>query len=284
VEIAVRGAEISLQGPFGAVNIGALLGMSRRRLPSASRFPLQTTQVARFFVRTYCEFDGELAKQAAGRSAYCNSRDARRGKTFAADATRLLGHTLHPASLKPRRVYLATAPTAVTRTRSGLVRATIFGRPTLQAARQMIRLYQRFAGELRKHKESASGALFTAAEARSAMKFIIEVVDFLGYTIDDAALHPIRTRPRVTPLAHGAMRGQVVQELKHNGDWVTTASLAATIAQRNGWKLTPPRERHFRQKLREALNALHGAGRIMRRFDPPLPIPTPAQQWRFRQR
>lgn len=251
-------------------------------MPSASRFPLQTTQVARFFVRTYCEFGGEVAKQAAGRPAYCTSRDARRAMVFAADVTRLLGHDLSPASLKPRRVHLAAEP-VLTPTRSGLPRASLFGRPTLQAARQMIRIYQRFAGELRKHKEAATGTLYTAAEARAAMKFIVEVVDFLGYTFADAALYPIRTRPRVTPLAHGETRGQAVQELKRNGGWMTTAALATTIANRNGWKLTSAREQHFRQKLREALNALHGAGRIMRRFDPPLPIPTPAQQWRFPQ-
>ena len=77
------------------------------------------------------------------------------------------------------------------RTGSGIPRATLFGRPTLRAAQQMIRLYQRFAGELRKNKEGASGTLCTALEAKRAMAFIVEVVDFLGYSVDDEALHPI---------------------------------------------------------------------------------------------
>ena len=80
------------------------------------------------------------------------------------------------------------------------------------------------------------------------------------------------------------MRGQVMDELKWRRDWTTIADLLATISMKNGFELTPPRERHFRQKLREALNALHAAGRVMRRYDPPLPVPTPVQQWRFRGR
>lgn len=258
--------------------------MSRRKLPATTPFPLETIQVARFFVRTYCEFGGEIAKHAAGQPTFCDLRDARRAKEFAADVVRLLGHTLDPSLLTVRKVCFATAPASVPRTRSGLPRATTFGRPTLQAARQMIRLYQRFAGELRKNKEGASGTLCTAREAKRAMAFIIEVVDFLGYSIDDDALHPIRTRPRVTPLAHGEMRGQVMDELKRRRDWTTTADLLAAISVKNRFELTPPRKRHFRQKLREALNALHAAGRVMRRYDPPLPVPTPVQQWRFRGR
>lgn len=258
--------------------------MSRRKLPTASRFPLETTQVARFFVRTYCAFEGEIAKHAAGEPAYCSPRDARRGQALAADVVRLIGHTLDPGRLKSRKVDLEAAPSTMPRTRTGIPRAELFGRPTLQAARQMIRLYQRFAGEQRKHREGAPGALCTALEAKRAMKFIEEVVDFLGYEIDDESLYPIRTRPRVTPLAHGQMRAQTVLELKRAGDWMTTVEVLAAISARNGFELTPARERHFRQKLREALNALHAAGRVMRRFEPPLPVPTPVQQWRFRGR
>ena len=80
------------------------------------------------------------------------------------------------------------------------------------------------------------------------------------------------------------MRTQAVPELKSAGDWMTTVEVLAAIAARNGFELTPARERHFRQKLREALNALHAAGRVMRRFEPPLPVPTPVQQWRFQGR
>ena len=85
--------------------------MSRRKLPTTTPFPLETTQIARFFVRTYCEFGGEIAKHAVGRATYCNLRDARRAKEFAADAVRLLGHTLDPSRLKARMVPLATGPT-----------------------------------------------------------------------------------------------------------------------------------------------------------------------------
>lgn len=258
--------------------------MSRRKLPTASRFPLETTQVARFFVRAYCAFEGEIAKHAAGESTYCSPRDARRCQALAADAVRPLGHKLDPGRLKPRKIHLAAAPSTLPRTRTGLPRAELFGRPTVQAARQMIRLYRRFAGERRKHREGAPGALCTALEAKRAMKFVVEVVDFLGYEIDDESLYPIRTRPRVTPLAHGQMRAQTVLELKRVGDWMTAVEVLAAISARNGFELTPARARHFRQKLREALNALHAAGRVMRRFEPPLPIPTPVQQWRFRGR
>ncbi len=256
--------------------------MSRRKVPTANRFPLETAQVARFFVRTYCAFEGELAKHAAGQATYCSPRDARRGQALTADVVQLLGHTLDPVRLKARKVFLGAAAAPVPRTRTGVPRAEMFGRPTLQAARQMIRLYQRFAGERRKHREGAPGALCTALEAKRAMKFIEEVVDFLGYEIDDESLRPIRTRPRVTPLAHGQMRAQTVLELKRAGGWMTTVEVLTAISARNGFELTPARERHFRQKLREALNALHAAGRIMRRFEPPLPVPTPVQQWRFR--
>lgn len=73
--------------------------MSRRKLNPTTKFPLETTQVARFLVCTYCEFGGEIAKHAAGQETYCDLRDARRAKEFAADVVRLLGHTLDPSRL-----------------------------------------------------------------------------------------------------------------------------------------------------------------------------------------
>jgi hypothetical protein len=119
------------------------------------------------------------------------------------------------------------------------------------------------------------------AEARRAMRFPEQAVDFLGHSIDRNALRPRRTRPRVTPLKHGDLRASATAALLDAGGWLTTAEIASRIYAARGLTLDAAGARHFRQKLREALGALDTRGFVERRHRVPLPLPTPAQEWRL---
>jgi hypothetical protein len=250
-------------------------------LPSATLLATRTTQVARLFIRAYLCFSGEIAKHAAGEPTLCSPREARSAMYLIEDIVDFLGHELDRSRLRPRRRSVGVVPERIPRVATRRhPKVTAFGFRTDASAKQLVRLYQRFAGEVAKHMDGER-ALCEFGEAKRAMRFLEEAVEFLGHSIDRGAIRPRRTRPKVTPLGYGELRGLALAELQTHADWLTVNQVAERVWAARALRLDDAQKKHFRQKLREALNALLGQAYVERRLTPPLPKPFPAQEWRI---
>lgn len=126
---------------------------------------------------------------------------------------------------------------------------------TTRLAQDLIRLYQRFAGELEKHR-SGETPLVSAEEAMAGMEHIRALLKALGIKFDSRRIKPRKTRIQIGPLDHGGMKRGILKALKLRGDWMTYTEIVDALTRSHRLHLTAPQRRHFLQKIREAAHAL----------------------------
>lgn len=151
---------------------------------------------------------------------------------------------------------------------------------TTRLAQDLIRLYQRFAGELDKH-HSGEMPLVSSEEATAGMAHIRALLKMLGINFDSRRLKPRRTRIQVGPLDYGGMKRGMLRTLKRRGDWMTYTEIVDTLILEHQLSLSVPQRRHFQQKIREAAHALKKAGLIEPRLDLGPGRDPQEQQWRL---
>ena len=137
---------------------------------------------------------------------------------------------------------------------------------TTQLARGLIRLYQRFSGELEKHR-AGEAPLLSAEEAAAGMGHIRALLPILGVNFDSRQIRPRRTRIQIGPLDYGGMKRGILKTLKDRGEWMTYTEIVDTLVREQRLILTESNRRHFQQKVREAAHALKKAGLIEPQLD-----------------
>jgi hypothetical protein len=138
--------------------------------------------------------------------------------------------------------------------------------PTTQTARGLLRIYGRLKGELAKAR-SGEDVFMEPDEARAYMAHIKGLMPLLGVDFDPKAIRTVRSREQVGPLSHGGMRGGTLAVLKRNGGWMTYREIMQAHLTRSGAKLNKEEERHFLQKIREALFFLTKDGAVERELN-----------------
>lgn len=149
-----------------------------------------------------------------------------------------------------------------------------------QLAQGLIRLYQRFAGELEKHR-TGEAPLVSAKDAAAGMEHVRALLKVLGTDFDSRRIKPRRTRIQVGPLDYGGMKRGMLRALKIRGDWMTYAEIVDTLVLEHRLNLSVDHRRHFLQKIREAAHALKKAGLIEPQLDPDPGREPQEQRWRL---
>jgi hypothetical protein len=151
---------------------------------------------------------------------------------------------------------------------------------TTQLAQGLIRLYQRLAGELEKHRAGET-SLLSAEEAASGMGHIRALLTMLGVHFESRRIRPRKTRIQIGPLDYGGMKRGILKTLKSRGDWMTYTEVVDTLIREHRLNLTVSQRRHFQQKIREAAHALKKAGLIEPQLDLGPGRDPQEQRWRL---
>lgn len=151
---------------------------------------------------------------------------------------------------------------------------------TTQLAQGLIRLYQRLAGELEKHR-AGEAPLISAEEATAGMAHIRALLTMLGVNFDSRRIRARRTRIQIGPLDYGGMKRGILKTLKNRGDWMTYAEIVDSLVREHRLTLTVSHRRHFQQKIREAAHALKKAGLIEPQLDLGPGRDPQEQRWRL---
>jgi hypothetical protein len=150
---------------------------------------------------------------------------------------------------------------------------------TTQLARGLIRLYQRFSGELEKHR-AGEAPLLSAKQAAAGMGHIRALLPILGVNFDSQQIRPRRTRIQIGPLDYGGMKRGILKTLKDR-DWMTYTEIVDKLIREHRLILTESNRRHFQQKIREAAHALKKAGLIEPQLDLGPGRDPQEQRWRL---
>ena len=151
---------------------------------------------------------------------------------------------------------------------------------TTQLAQGLIRLYQRLAGELEKHR-AAETPLLSAEEAAAGMGHIRALLTMLGVNFDSRRVRPRKTRIQIGPLDYGGMKRGILKTLKNRGAWMTYTEIVDALAHEHRLSLTESHRRHFQQKIRETAHALKKAGLIEPQLDLGPGCDPQEQRWRL---
>lgn len=154
---------------------------------------------------------------------------------------------------------------------------------TTQLAQNLIRLHTRLRGELAK-REDDEEQLVDHETAQAVMAHIEPLLSFLAIDFDPKKLRPIRTRPKIGPLAFGDLRVEILAALRAATDWISYRDIADAIITKHGLALEPKRKRHFLRKLREATHVLAQQGAVERESELRLGQTTTLQRWRLSSR
>jgi hypothetical protein len=158
----------------------------------------------------------------------------------------------------------------------------VFGLPTIQAARALIRRYSRYQGEL---KKAASGerVLVSAAKSKKMLIHLEAILSEMNVKFTPSVLKAIRTRPPNGPLEWGEVRAGILKTLRINGSWLNYSEIADALLADRGIQLheDPDRYRHFLQKVREAVHILAGRGHVEQELFTGLRDGSSRQRWRL---
>lgn len=109
--------------------------------------------------------------------------------------------------------------------------------PTTRLAQDLIRLYQRLAGELEKRKVGESQLLGREA-AEAGMHHIRALLELLRVDFDPRRIKPRRSRVQIGPLDYGGVRRGILRTLKAADAWMTYAEIVDALILAHGLLLT----------------------------------------------
>lgn len=158
----------------------------------------------------------------------------------------------------------------------------VFGLPTIQAARTLIRRYIRYQGEV---KKAASGeqVLVSAAKSKKMLVHLAAVLGDMNVKFTPSALKAIRSRPPNGPLEWGQVRAGILKTLRISGKWMNYSQLADALLADHGLRLhhDPDRYQHFLQKVKEAVHVLGNRGHVEQESFTGLRDGRSRQRWRL---
>jgi hypothetical protein len=158
----------------------------------------------------------------------------------------------------------------------------VFGLPTIQAARTLIRRYIRYQGEL---KKAASGeqVLVSAAKSKKMLVHLAAVLGDMNVKFSPTVLKAIRTRPPSGPLEWGQVRAGILKTLRIGNEWMNYSQIADALLVDHGLRLhqDSKRYRHFLQKVREAVHVLANRGHVEQELFTGLRDGRSRQRWRL---
>ena len=155
-------------------------------------------------------------------------------------------------SRKPAKAVATKADPSADQANSGRPIGPQLPVSTLRLSRDMLRLYVRLKGELRKAAGDEETLLDPEA-ARRYTKHIEGLMPLLGVDFVPDLLKPVRTRVQLGPLDWGNLRSGSLAILKAHGDWMTCREIAEALLARRQVVLDVPTLSKSVQKLREAL-------------------------------